>query len=259
MDREEFNNLILKAQERDSEALGILVEKNMGLVGLIAQQIKVNERTDDYEGTISEGKIGLIKSINGFDVNNGARFSTYATFWIRAAMNNYINDGYASNQPIRFTRNYNMILTEIIEFKEKFIMEHKRKPSVREVSKGINRSEKSVEKIMTVKKGVLSLDYVSDDCDCCLGDLIESDNRENEDFIINRMVLNESLCQLKEKEQKVIHMRYYEEKTLKDVANILGMSEHGVHLLEKRVFHKLKKMIGSDYRYETSLDYKKRA
>lgn len=259
MKREEFNELVLKAQDGDKEALGILVESNMGLVGLIAKQLKISERVDDYEGTISEGKIGLIKAIYGFDVNNGARFSTFATFGIRASMNNYINDGYASNYPIRFTRNYSMLLSEVIKFTESFVSEKGRTPTVKEVAKGIKKNEKSIQKVMTVQKGALSLDYITDDNDCCLGDLIESENSENEEFIINRIVLNESLCQLKEKEQKVIHMRYYEEKTLKDVANILGMSEHGVHLLEQRVVHKLKKMIGSDCRYATSLDYKKRA
>lgn len=259
MKREEFNELVLKAQDGDKEALGILVESNMGLVGLIAKQLKVSERVDDYEGTISEGKVGLIKSIYGFDVNNGARFSTFAAFGIRASMNNYINDGYASNYPIRFTRNYSMLLSEIIKFTESFVSEKGRNPTIKEVAKGINKNEKSVQKVMTVQKGAVSLDYIADDNDCCLGDLIESDNKENEDFIVNRIVLNESISQLKEKEQKVIYMRYYQDMTLKDISEIFKMSNHGVSLLEQRAIHKLKIMIGSDCRYATSLDYKKRA
>lgn len=258
MEREEFNSLIVKSQQGDKEALGILVKNNMGLVIMVAQQIRVRDRADDYDGTISEGKIGLIKAINGFDINNGAKFSTYAAYGIKACMNNYINDGYASNHPIRVTRVYNMILSEIVAFKENFQLEYGRNPTVKEVSKGINRTEKSVRKLMTVKKGSLSLDYIADDNDCCLGDLIESNDYENEEFIVNRLVLYESMRELKEKERKVITMRYYEDMSQKDVAETLKMTANGVHLLEQRVFSKLKKMIGSDC-YETSLDVKKRA
>lgn len=260
MTQEETNKLIVKAQNGDKEALEILVEENMGLVILVAEEINVKGRADDYDGTIKEGVIALIKALKKFDVSLGYKTSTYVCHGIRVAMNHYIADGYASYDTVRITRHYNDLLKKILAFRETFIEEHCRKPTIDEISNGVNIKRGEVTKILQAKKGTLSFDYVADGNDSPFIDFIADTNCESESHIINRVVLSQYISELTEKEQKVLRMRYYQDMTLTDISKVFKMTLNGTKLLEKRALSKLRKMMmGSDYPYETALDFKKRA
>lgn len=258
--QEETNELIIKAQDGDKEALEILVEENMGLVITVATEINVRERADDYDGVIKEGVIALIESLKRFDVSLGYKISTYVCYAIRTAMNNYMAGGHASYDPIRITRHYNDLLKSILAFKEAFTKEHCRIPTINEISKGINKSTREVSKILQVKRGTLSTDYISDVNDTPIIDFIADNNCENEKHIVDRLVLSQYISELKEKEQMALKMKYYKDMTLTDISKELGMTLNGAKLLERRALSKLKKMMmGSDYPYETSMDFEKRA
>lgn len=258
--QEETNKLIVKAQNGDKEALGILVEDNMGLVITVANEINVKGRAEDYDGTIEEGVIALIKALKKFDVSLGYKTSTYVCHGIRVAMNHYIADGYASYDTIRITRHYNDLLKTILAFREAFIEEHCRKPTIDEISNGVNISRHEITKILQAKKGTLSFDYVADGNDSPLISFIVDTNCESESHIVNRVMLSQCISKLKEKEQRVLKMRYYQDMTLTNVSKELNMSLNGTKLLERRALSKLRKIImGSDYPYETALDFKKRA
>lgn len=260
MTQEETNKLIVKAQNGDKEALGILVEDNMGLVITVANEINVKGRAEDYDGTIKEGVIALIKALKKFDVSLGYKTSTYVCHGIRVAMNHYIADGYASYDTVRITRHYNDLLKRILAFRVDFIEEHCRKPTIDEISNGVNISRSEITKILQAKKGTLSFDYVTDGNDSPLIDFIVDANCESECHIVNRIVLSQCISKLKEKEQKVLKMRYYQDMTLTNISKELNMSLNGTKLLERRALSKLRKIImGSDYPYETALDFKKRA
>ena len=260
MTQEETNELILKAQNGDKEALEILVEENMGLVITVATEINVRERADDYDGVIKEGVIALIESLKRFDVSLGYKTSTYVCYAIRVAMNNYMAAGHASYDPIRITRHYNDLLKSILAFKEAFTKEHCRTPTIDEISKGINKSAREVSKILQVKRGTLSTDYVSDVNDTPIIDFIADNNCENEKHIVDRLVLSQCISELNGKERKVIEMKYYQDMTFTNIAEKMGITYNRAKLLEKRALSKLRKMMmGSDYPYETALDFKKRA
>lgn len=258
--QEETNELIVKAQGGDKEALGVLVEENIRLVGLVAKKINVGRRTEDYDGTIAEGVIALIKAIYGFDVSMGYRISTYACRGINTAMNNYITDGHASYSPVRISRRYSNLLASVKSFEEEFIKEHMRKPTIYEISKGINESIKDVKMVLRSKSGVLSLDNSPGDNETSFVDILVDTKAEYEDNVINKILISQYICELKEKEQKILKMKYYQDMTLMAIAEELEMTVNGAKLLEKRALSKLRKLImGSDFKYETSVDFKKRA
>lgn len=260
MTQEETNRLIVKAQAGDKEALGELVEEHIKLVGLVAKQINVKRRAEDYDGTLTEGVIALIKAIYGFDVSMGYKISTYACRGINAAMNNYITDGHASYSPVRLSRKYGRVLTKVKTFEEEFVKEHMRNPAVHEISKGISENIKDVKMVLMSQSGVLSLDNSPGDNDTSFVDIMPDTKSEYENKVINKVLLSQYMPELNEKEQKVLRMRYYQDMTLSSVSEELEMTLNGTKLLEKRALSKLRKMIrGSEYKYETSVDFKKRA
>lgn len=249
----------MKAQNGDKEALETLVKDNMGLVYSVAKRMRLYDRVDDWHGAISEGVIGLIQSIKQFDTSRNLLFSTYSCPLIHGAMNNYIVLGHGSNRPIRVTKKYHYIINDMLKFKDKFIQNNKRCPTVEEISEGINASKKEVEKALELNDGILSLDYWVDDDGFCLADLVEDKSYEGENRIIDKMTMAQYLDRLKDKERKIIKMIYWEDVTKKDISIKFGITEGGVRMLEKRALKKLKKMMESDYQYETSMDFKKRA
>lgn len=261
MEQGEFNNLIIKSQQGDKEALGILVEKNMGLVGMVARKMNLENRVDDYEGAIAEGIIGLITAIKQFDISKGFTLSTYACKHIHGNLSNYVICGHGSRKPIRMTKKYYFLMYDINQFIEDFQKGNGIDPTVEQISKAINATMKDVNDALLINKEIYSLEAKvigNDDSSTMLGELILDKRCLNEDSIVNRLILSECIKELKEKEQKVIRMKYYEDLRNVDIAKKIGLTEAGVKFLEKRVLEKLKKMIGSDC-YETSLDVKKRA
>lgn len=262
MEKEEFNLLILNAQKGSKEALEFLVQNNVGLVHMIAKKMNLKNRVDDYEGAITEGIIGLITAIKQFDISKGFALSTYACKHIHGNLSNYIICGHGSRKPIRMTKKYYLLMNDINQFIESFQKRNGIDPTIEQISEGINATTKDVNDALLINKEIYSLETkidANDDSSTILGDLILDKRCLNENNIVNSLILAECINGLKEEEQKVIKMKYYEDLKNVDIAKKIGLTEAGVKLIEKRVLKKLKKMIGSDYGYETSLDNKKRA
>src|SRR5262245_47904622 len=82
--REEEREIATRARRDDARAIETLVRANMAFVVHVAK--KFRERGLPLEDLVAEGSVGLMKAIRRFDPNNGTRFTTYASFWIRKAI-----------------------------------------------------------------------------------------------------------------------------------------------------------------------------
>ena len=131
--KEEEYCLALKIKDGNIEAKNIFIERNLKLVVSIAK--KYRGRGMEFSDLIQEGNIGLIKAIENFDCEKGYKFSTYARWWINAAIREAIN---SKNRLIRIPFGKNSEIGKYVKAKQKLEEELMREPTLEEISKESN-------------------------------------------------------------------------------------------------------------------------
>ena len=129
---DEALELIKKSQAGDKEARDMVVEGNLKLVLSVIK--KFNNRGENLDDLFQVGAMGLIKAIDNFDFSHGVKFSTYAVPMIIGEIRRYLRD----NSKIRVSRSMKDIAYKAFQFKEKYISEHMKEPTIEEIAKGIN-------------------------------------------------------------------------------------------------------------------------
>ncbi|MBQ8591970.1 MAG: SigF/SigG family RNA polymerase sporulation sigma factor [Lachnospiraceae bacterium] len=241
---EETTVLIERSQAGDKEAREVLVEKNLGLVYHIVKRFA--GRGYDVEDLIQIGSIGLIKAIDKFDLSYDVKFSTYAVPMITGEIKRFLRD----DGMIKMSRSIRENGWKIRAATEKLAQELGRDATVEEISKqtGIEVEDiivsmeagAEVESIYkTVYQGdgneVFLVDKISSQP---LGSSISGDMEK--DKLLNHIVLEQLLNDLKEDERELIVLRYYQDKTQVEVAKKLGISQVQVSRLEKKILLRLR-------------------
>lgn len=249
LSREEEVALFKKAQSGDAEAKNKLILSNLRLVVSVAKAYSVKGFT--LTDLISEGNIGLINSVEKFDVSLGNRFSTYAVWWIKQSINKAI---ITKGREIRIPSYKYEIISKINKFIVKYLTEHGSYPSNNEIAKSFNLPLDKIEKILLEFQDILSLNSNVGD-DIFLEDTIkDNENYTIEDALIEKLdkkeVLN-MLASLSEREQDILRMRYgldgERSQTLEEVGKTFSITRERVRQIEKRTLEKLKE------KYKTSI------
>jgi RNA polymerase sigma-32 factor len=238
-------------EHEDSDAAHQLVTSHLRLVAKIAM---------GYRGyglpiaeVISEGNVGLMQAVKKFDPDKGFRLATYAMWWIRASIQEYI------------LRSWSLVKMGTTAAQKKLFFNLRRmKSQMRALDEGDLRPDQ-VEEIAT-KLGVTDDDVISmnrrlsgpdaslnapmradgeadwqdwladDDADDAEEELAESD-----EFSMRMTLLQEAMGALNEREQNIIQERRLTEepKTLEDLAQVYGVSRERIRQIEVRAFEKL--------------------
>src|SRR5215203_6408500 len=239
-------DLSKRAKKGDKAARKRLIEKNLRLVVSIAK--KSRGRGLPFEDLIQEGNIGLMKAVGKFDSDRGFRFSTYATWWIRQAVQRAVADkGRTIKVPTsmgqkihKMARTYNELSAELMQA-----------PSDEAVAERLGWS---VEDIRSVKDAMpdastsLNQPLTSDKGSSELGELLE-DERSSDTLgtIMSEMEssqLGEAIDRLPERYRYVLVRRYgLDEKdpaTLAELSDELGLSRERIRQLQLKAVHVLK-------------------
>ncbi len=233
-----------EAQIADKQAKDDLACANLRLVVNIAKK-HVN-RGLHFLDLIDEGNIGLLKAVEKFEFERGYKFSTYATWWIRQAINRAIAD---QSRTIRVPVHMVETLDKINKIKRSFLQTHGREPTHEELAKQLNLDEKKIKNIIKISKEPISLETpVGDGEDAFIKDFIE-----NEDEILpaDSVVYNdlkehvrEILKTLTPREEKVIKMRYGIDVasgyTLEEIGKDFGVTRERVRQIEVKALRKLR-------------------
>jgi RNA polymerase primary sigma factor len=239
-------DLSLRAKAGDKRARQRLIEKNLRLVVSVAK--KYRGYGLPFEDLIQEGNIGLMKAVEKFDPDRGWRFSTYATWWIRQAVQRAVADkGRTIRVPVhmgdkirKMARAYNELSTEL-----------SREPTDEEVA---GRLEWTVGEVLDVKSAMpdatsLNQTLSSDGDGSELGELIE-DERASEvaGTVIGEIEvgsLKEAVQRLPERHRHVLIRRYglgdRDTATLAQLSEELGISRERVRQLQREA----ERMLGS--------------
>lgn len=227
------------------EARNKIVEENLNLVGIIANKV-YNQFggvvcKDDLE---SYGVLGLIDSINKYDISKGYKFSTYASKRIRGEMIDNVRrlDWLSRQSRARVTKLNN----EVNKFNNKF----DREPTYDELSKIMGLS---VEDIHKIYKDSYTSNFRSLENDIDFDVVYNSGNEHTIDPYDRytekekKELLTKSIDKLKKNEKIVISLYYFDELTHSEIAEILGLSESRISQINTKAIQELKKDLGELY------------
>lgn len=233
----EMKELFVKLQQGDESAKETLINGNLKLVLSIVQRF--SNRCENMDDLFQVGCIGLVKSIDNFDLKHEVRFSTYAVPMIMGEIKRYLRD----NQVIRVSRHLKDLAYRAFKLKEEYVHKHQKEPSVSWLAQQLEVKEKDIVDALDSTQSVLSIFepvYNSDGDELFLLDQIKDDKDEIE-RLNNLMALKRSLTRLKGKELDIIQKRYYQDMTQTEIAGELGISQAQVSRLEKNAIAVLKK------------------
>ena len=241
---DEEKDLIIKVKNGDKEARAKLINSNLRLVISIAKNY-VN-RGLSFLDLINEGNIGLLKSITGFKIEMGCKFSTYATWWIRQAITRALaNTAKTIRIPTYMSDNISKLKSVSAELTSKL----ERKPDIEEVAKEMDITFKKVNTIEKALKpaNVFREEVTSSDVIWALSEMIADPNTKapDEELIDNneRETVEKLLGIIDQRAATILKMRYGlddgKHKTLQEVGKKLNITRERVRQIEKDALRKL--------------------
>ena len=246
----EEKTLARKIAKGDSFARQKMIEANLRLVVNIAK--KYLNRGLPLQDLIEEGNIGLIKSVERFRADKGCKFSTYAHYWIRQAIDRSLaNQANTVRLPIHVTTD----LAKLTRAERELTAVLNRQPSLGELAEKTRLSGRYVKKLSQINRKSYSLEaHLSEDSEQTLLDLLEDESVSSPMEIIAKAAsagqIHDWLETLDENEREIIKLRFgFDEKepeTLEAVGKRYGITRERVRQIEAKAIEKLKQTVEED-------------
>ena len=235
----EKKELLIKCKQGDGKAREKLIDGNLRLVLSIVQRF--TSRNENMDDLFQVGCIGLIKSIDNFNINLDVKFSTYAVPMIIGEIRRYLRD----NNSIRVSRSVRDLAYRALQAKEKLTSEQGREPSMEEIARMINEKKEDVVcALEAITEPVSLYDPVYNDSEDSVFVIDQiKDSSSEEDIWVEDIAIKEAIKRLGEREKKIIDMRFYSGKTQSEVASEIGISQAQVSRLEKSALESIRKQM----------------
>ena len=227
--------LLERAAQGDEHATEELIKLNAGLVRSIA--LRFRDRGTETEDLIQIGTIGMLRAIRSFDPSRGTVFSTYAVPLIIGEIRRHLRD----DGLIKVSRQYKRAAVQLMNLKNRIMMEEGREASLRELAEGCGMSVSEAAVALDSVSPVASLsEKVYGDEGTTLENVIPSEDAEIQRLGDN-LALSQAISRMPVLWQKIVLLRYYRDMTQQQTANTLGLSQVKISREEKKIFDFLRR------------------
>ena len=226
--------LIIKAQKGDKEALENLINLNNGLIWSIVKRFL--GRGYESEDLYQIGCIGFIKSVQRFNLDLEFKLSTFAVPYILGEIKKFLRD----DGIIKVSRSIKELAIKIRNIENENLLKNGESLSIKKLSEILKVSEEEIYLAMDSMQQVESINE----------EIFEDGGKEKiekiiikEDIgekIINKLTLKQMIERLNIREQQIINLRYFKDKTQVQVAKILGISQVQVSRIEKKILNQMR-------------------
>ena len=235
LDVETTNNLITLAQNGDNLAKTQLINENSPLIKSVIK--KYLNKGIEFDDLYQLGSLGFLKAITNFDESFNVKFSTYAVPMIAGEVKRYIRD----NGIIKVSRSTKQLNVKINKYIEEYTSINFESPTIENIAKNFEITEQEVVYAMDSSVKPMSLfTLVGEESgkEQYLIDKIEDEKSLDKE--LDKELLYKIIKDLPIRDKKIIILRYFRDKTQKEIALELGVSQVQVSRLESKILSKLK-------------------
>ena len=224
--------LIARCQAGDSEAKETLIVENSGLIWSVARRFlgRGTEADDVYQLAC----LGFLKAVEGFDLEYGTQFSTYAVPKISGEIRRFLRDDGA----VKVSRSIKEQAATIKSARNRLTINLGREPTVSEIAEQTGFSLEEIAMAESATASVESIHQVTGDEGFTLESVLT--DTQSEEVLLEQLALHQAIEKLPEREAMVINLRYFHGLTQQRVSKVLGVSQVQVSRIEKRVLEKLR-------------------
>lgn len=227
--------LLKRVKAGDTKAREELISGNLRLVLSVIQRFA--NRGENPDDLFQVGCIGLIKSIDNFDINQNVRFSTYAVPMIIGEIRRYLRD----NNPVRVSRSMRDTAYHAMQAKERLTGQLNREPTVEEIAAEMGiKKEEVVLALEAIVDPISLYEPVYSDGGDTIYVMDQIGDSNDDSSWIDEITLKESIRSLGEREKKILALRFLKGKTQMEVAAEIGISQAQVSRLEKGALRRIK-------------------
>ncbi|HHV16053.1 MAG TPA: RNA polymerase sporulation sigma factor SigG [Gelria sp.] len=234
---EEMRKLFKAMQAGETQARETLIQGNLRLVLSVIQRF--NNRGEYVDDLFQVGCIGLIKSIDNFDLSQNVRFSTYAVPMIIGEIRRYLRD----NNAIRVSRSLRDIAYKALQAREQMVSDNSAEPTVMQIAEHLDVPREEVVFALDAIQEPVSLfePIYNDGGDPILVMDQISDDKNTDQQWLEGIAIKEAMKKLNDREKHIVNLRFFAGKTQMEVAEEIGISQAQVSRLEKAALKQLKK------------------
>ena len=236
--------LIRRSRSGDKLAREQVINENMPLVYSIVRRF--SGRGYDMEDLSQIGAIGLIKAVDNFNINYDVKFSTYAVPMISGEIKRFLRD----DGMVKVSRTLKENGYKISKARELLVNELGREPSLLEIEALTELTKEEIVMAMEANREVESIDQpvAGTDGDEILlvdqlGNTLGIYEEPEKEAVLNEILVAQLMELLDEREQRLIKLRYFENKTQCEVAKIMDMSQVQVSRLERKILLRLREKL----------------